>query len=98
MFDNDEEAVVVYHSHTATEARPSRSDTEIALRMGEPNAHYLLVSTRDPDTTEVRSFRIVGDSVTEEPVSVANVVDQHAVQSYRFGQSPTSVDYECRAG
>jgi proteasome lid subunit RPN8/RPN11 len=97
MFDNDEEAVVVYHSHTATEARPSRSDTEIASVMGEPNAHYLLVSTREPETTEVRSFRILDGTVTEEPVKISGNVDQYAVQSYRFGQSPASVDYECQS-
>ena len=98
MFDNDEEAVVVYHSHTATEAAPSRSDTQIASEMGEPNAHYLLVSTRDPVLTEIRSFRIVDGAVTEEQVVVVNAnVDQHAVQSYLFGQSPTTVDYECRS-
>ena len=98
MFDNDEEAVVIYHSHTATEAAPSRSDTQIASEMGEPNAHYLLVSTRDPVLTEIRSFRIVEGAVTEEPVVVVNAsVDQHAVQSYLFGQSPTTVDYECRS-
>jgi proteasome lid subunit RPN8/RPN11 len=98
MFDNDEEAVVIYHSHTATEAAPSRTDTDIASVMGEPNAHYLLVSTRDPQTTEIRSFRIVEGAVTEEPVAVVNGdVDQHAVQSYLFGQSPTTVDYECQS-
>ena len=51
MDDLDEEAVVIYHSHTATEAYPSRTDISYA---GWPDAHYLLVSTRDPDTTEVR--------------------------------------------
>jgi proteasome lid subunit RPN8/RPN11 len=96
MFDNDEEAVVIYHSHTATEAAPSRTDADIASVMGEPNAHYLLVSTRDPHITEIRSFRIADGVVTEEPVAVVNAdVDQHAVQSYLFGQSPTTVDYEC---
>ncbi|UWP87679.1 M67 family metallopeptidase [Dactylosporangium fulvum] len=96
MDDADEEPVVVYHSHTATEAYPSRTDVSFA---GEPNAHYLLVSTRDPVQTEIRSFRIVDGVVTEEPVQVVNaVVDQHAVQSYLFGQSPTTVDYECSAG
>ena len=63
----DEEAVVVYHSHTATEAYPSRTDVSYA---GEPNAHYVLVSTRDPDVDEVRSFRIVDGEVTEEEVTV----------------------------
>lgn len=65
MDDDDEEPVVVYHSHTATEAAPSRTDADLA---SEPGAHYLLVSTRDPEAEEVRSFRIVAGEVTEEPV------------------------------
>jgi [CysO sulfur-carrier protein]-S-L-cysteine hydrolase len=69
MDDNDEEPVVIYHSHTATEAYPSRTDVSFA---GEPGAHYLLVSTRDPDSEEIRSFRIVDGVVTEEEV---NIVD-----------------------
>jgi [CysO sulfur-carrier protein]-S-L-cysteine hydrolase len=94
MDDLDEEPVVIYHSHTATEAYPSRTDASLA---GEPGAHYLLVSTREPDVTEVRSFRILDGVVTEEPVElVGNGVDEYAVQSYMFGQTPTTVDYECR--
>src|SRR6478736_10470929 len=42
MDQNDEEPVVVYHSHTATEAYPSRTDIGLA---SEPGAHYVLVST-----------------------------------------------------
>ncbi len=95
MDDRDEAPVIIYHSHTATEAYPSRTDIALA---SEPDAHYLLVSTRDPDVTEVRSFRIVDATVTEEPVQVVSVaVDSTAVQSYMFGQSPATVDYECRA-
>ena len=67
MDDNDEEPVVLYHSHTATEAYPSRTDVSYA---SEPGAHYVLVSTRDENETEFRSFRIVDGEVTEEPVSV----------------------------
>ena len=69
MDDNDEEPVVIYHSHTATEAYPSRTDISFA---GEPGAHYLLVSTRDPGHEEIRSFRIVDTMVTEEEI---NIVD-----------------------
>ena len=69
MDDRGEEPVVIYHSHTATEAYPSRTDISFA---GEPNAHYLLVSTREPDSEEIRSFRIVDGVVTEEEV---NIVD-----------------------
>ena len=99
MDDRDEVPVVLYHSHTATEPYPSRTDIAIASNFGEPEAHYLLVSTRDPEQTWIRSFRIVDGAVTEEDVKVVSpTVDPHAVQSYLFGQSPTAVDYECRAG
>ncbi len=72
MDDNDEVPVVVYHSHTATEAYPSRTDISYA---SEPDAHYVLVSTRDPDEVEFRSFRIRNGEVTEEPVTVVPSYD-----------------------
>jgi [CysO sulfur-carrier protein]-S-L-cysteine hydrolase len=68
MDDRDEEPVVIYHSHTATEAYPSRTDVSYA---NEPGAHYVVVSTRDPDQTEFRSFRIIDGNVTEEEVRFA---------------------------
>lgn len=67
MDDRDEEPIVIYHSHTATEAYPSRTDISYA---SEPTAHYVLVSTMDPDQAEFRSFRIVDGAVTEEEVAV----------------------------
>jgi proteasome lid subunit RPN8/RPN11 len=67
MDERDEEPVVIYHSHTATQAYPSRTDITLAA---EPGAHYVLVSTRDENETEFRSFRIVDGQVTEEPVTV----------------------------
>jgi len=67
MDERDEEPVVIYHSHTATEAYPSRTDITLA---SEPGAHYVLVSTRESDQTEFRSYRILDGQVTEEPVAV----------------------------
>ncbi len=67
MDDRDEEPVVIYHSHTATEPYPSRTDVSYA---SEPEAHYVLVSTRNPEAAEFRSFRIVDGEVTEEEVRV----------------------------
>ncbi|MEY9926845.1 proteasome lid subunit RPN8/RPN11 [Catenulispora sp. GP43] len=70
MGNRDEEAVIIYHSHTSTEAHPSRTDITYA---NEPNAHYVLVSTRDTDKLgdfQFRSFRIVDGEVAEEPVTV----------------------------
>ena len=66
---NDEVPVVIYHSHTATEAYPSRTDANIAA---EPDAHYVLVSTRDPEVHEFRSYRIVDAEITEEPVEIVD--------------------------
>ncbi|MFE2994416.1 Mov34/MPN/PAD-1 family protein [Nocardia sp. NPDC059246] len=63
----DEEPVVIYHSHTATEAYPSRTDIAFA---SEPNAYYVLISTRDPERHDLRSYRILEGEVTEEPVEI----------------------------
>lgn len=71
MAADEEEPVVIYHSHTATEAYPSRTDIAYA---NEPNAHYVLISTRDPQVAEVRSFRIVDANVTEEHVEISGSV------------------------
>jgi proteasome lid subunit RPN8/RPN11 len=72
MDARSEEPVVVYHSHTATEAYPSRTDIGLA---SEPNAHYVLVSTREHGNSdgpvEFRSYRIIEGEVTEEEISVA---------------------------
>src|SRR5271166_944807 len=47
--ESAEVPVVIYHSHTATEAYPSRTDVGLAA---EPDAHYVLVSTRNPGQDE----------------------------------------------
>jgi [CysO sulfur-carrier protein]-S-L-cysteine hydrolase len=67
MGERDEEPVVIYHSHTATDAYPSRTDISYA---SEPGAHYVLVSTRDPGRAELRSFRITDGEVAEEEVRI----------------------------
>jgi proteasome lid subunit RPN8/RPN11 len=65
MDDRGEEPIVIYHSHTSTEAYPSRTDVAYAA---EPTAHYVVVSTRDPSSIEIRSFRIIDGEVTEEAI------------------------------
>jgi [CysO sulfur-carrier protein]-S-L-cysteine hydrolase len=71
MSMTEEEIVVVYHSHTATEAYPSRTDISLA---SEPQAHYVIVSTAESGTSggrvSVRSFRIVDGVVTEEEIHI----------------------------
>jgi proteasome lid subunit RPN8/RPN11 len=85
MDANDEVPVVIYHSHTATEAYPSRTDVSYA---SEPDAHYVLVSTRDLAEHELRSFRIVDGEITEEPVDV--------VESYMFSHTGADDVPDCR--
>ncbi|TNM34552.1 Mov34/MPN/PAD-1 family protein [Streptomyces sedi] len=74
MDARDEDPVVIYHSHTATEAHPSRTDVSLAM---EPFAHYVLVSTAESEADDegrvpFRSFRIVDGEVTEEEVAVVD--------------------------
>jgi proteasome lid subunit RPN8/RPN11 len=66
--ERDEEIVVIYHSHTATEAYPSRTDIQYGSM--SPDSHWVLVSTRDPETVEFRSFRIMDGEVSEEEVRI----------------------------
>jgi proteasome lid subunit RPN8/RPN11 len=73
MDANDEVPVGIYHSHTATEAYPSRTDINLA---SEPHAHYVLVSTREHGNNdgpvEFRSYSIVDGRVTVDEVSVVS--------------------------
>ena len=93
--DRDEWAVVVYHSHTATEAYPSRTDVGYASGpAADPRTHYVLVSTRHHgpqtglagDEVEFRSYRIVDGEVSEEEVEI--------LETHLFGHSPTTVVYD----
>jgi proteasome lid subunit RPN8/RPN11 len=83
MDDRDEEPVVIYHSHSATEAYPSVTDINLA---SEPGAHYVLVSTREHGNNEgpveFRSYRIIDGVVTEEEVTVvADIAAKAAEES-----------------
>lgn len=67
MDDADEEPWIVYHSHTATEACPSRTDIRWSATAGFP--YWLLVSTRSEED-EVRAFTIADGVVTEVDLDV----------------------------
>lgn len=56
------EVVGVAHSHTHSEAYPSPTDVAQAP---DPGWHYVIVTLRDP-APAARSFRIVGEQITEE--------------------------------
>lgn len=54
----------VYHSHTHTPAYPSATDVAQAP---DPEWHYVVVSLAE-EAPVVRSYRIVGGNISEEPV------------------------------
>jgi proteasome lid subunit RPN8/RPN11 len=62
------ELVGVYHSHTHTDAYPSPTDVAQAADQ-DPAWHYVVVSLRHPEPV-LRSYRIAGGVVAEEPVAV----------------------------
>jgi len=65
--DHDWEFLVIYHSHTHTEAYPSPTDVRLA---SWPDAYYVLVSLMDEEHPAVRAFRILEGVVTEEAIEV----------------------------
>lgn len=62
---NDWEFLVIYHSHTHTEAYPSPTDIRLAAW---PDAYYVLVSLMDESAPVVRAFRITEGLVEESPI------------------------------
>lgn len=60
------EIIGVVHSHTHTEPYPSPTDVAQAP---DPAWHYVIVSLKR-EAPETRSYRIVGEAITEEPVAV----------------------------
>ncbi len=65
---NGWDVLVIYHSHTHTEAYPSPTDIRLAAW---EDAYYVLVSLEDDDNPAVRAFRIQDGEVTEEELQVA---------------------------
>ena len=59
--------LVIYHSHTHTEAYPSPTDVRLATW---PDAYYVLVSLME-ERPVVRAFRIEDGTITEEPIELA---------------------------
>ena len=59
--------LVIYHSHTHTQAFPSATDVRHAAY---PDALYAIVTLQDHDVPDVRAFTILDGSITEVPVTI----------------------------
>ena len=57
----------VYHSHLLSEAYPSTTDVRLAAW---PEAFYIVISLIHKENPEMRAFRIVDGTVTEEELQV----------------------------
>ena len=72
MDDLDLDLVGIFHSHTFTEAYPSRTDVELAAY---PEATYLILSLADLEAPVLRGFGIRDGQVSEVEVSVGASTD-----------------------
>lgn len=59
------EMVGIYHSHTASQARPSARDIEEVFY---PDAFYLIVSLKDKNNPQIRAFKIAEGKIGEEEI------------------------------
>jgi proteasome lid subunit RPN8/RPN11 len=57
----------IYHSHTRSAAYPSQTDVNLAFY---PDALYLIVSLAQPETPDVRAFRIVDAKISEADLAI----------------------------
>ncbi len=65
--EDDELGLVIYHSHTHTQAYPSATDIRLAAY---PEATYAIVTLQDRDAPDIRAFRILDGEVTERVVEL----------------------------
>ena len=59
--------LVIYHSHTHTQAYPSATDIRLAAY---PEATYAIVTLQDRDAPDIRAFHIRDGEVTERSVEL----------------------------
>jgi [CysO sulfur-carrier protein]-S-L-cysteine hydrolase len=57
----------IYHSHTRSAPYPSQTDINLAFY---PDSLYVIVGVKDPDSPEVRAYRITDGQVSEAPLTV----------------------------
>ncbi len=66
--EDNEQELVIYHSHTHTRAWPSATDIRLAYY---PEATYAIITLQDRGRPDIRAFRIVDGEVTERMVEVS---------------------------
>jgi proteasome lid subunit RPN8/RPN11 len=65
--EDDDLGLVIYHSHTHTQAYPSATDVRHAAY---PDALYAIITLQDHDVPVVRAFTIRDGAIAEVPVLI----------------------------
>ena len=60
--------LAIFHSHTASDAYPSSVDVSLAI---SPDVSYVLVSLKNRQQPVVKSYRMTGTMIEEEPMAQA---------------------------
>jgi [CysO sulfur-carrier protein]-S-L-cysteine hydrolase len=78
MDARSEDPIVICHSHTASPAHPSGTDTRLAA---DRDACYAIISTADLAQPEIRAWRLAGphDGSWTGPTPVVGVWDEETV-------------------
>ena len=66
---NELQVGIIYHSHTRSAPVPSQTDINLASPF-LTDAVYLIVGVKDPDTTDLRSWRIRDGQVSETALEI----------------------------
>jgi len=64
------EMVGIYHSHVASDAYPSPRDVKLAFY---PDVYYLIISLKNKDNPQVRTFRIREENISKECFALVRV-------------------------
>ncbi len=68
----------IYHSHTASAAYPSSVDVRLAI---SADTSYVLVSLKDRQRPELKSYRIQGTTIISEEVQVETAAGGRRIAS-----------------
>lgn len=61
------EMLGIYHSHVASPAYPSAQDVKMAFY---PEASYVIISLKDKNNPQIKSFRIIEGKIEEEELKI----------------------------
>jgi proteasome lid subunit RPN8/RPN11 len=65
--DRGEDPMVIYHSHPASPAYPSKTDVEMAFY---PESYYVICSLENPAEPYIRAFTIVDEQINVTAIEV----------------------------